>query len=138
MVRIKQTARMSTGGNQVPWKQLATKVSGKSTSAAGGEKKPHRLYRPTAIDLRELRRYQKNTEYLIRRLQFQRLVREIVKSVKMNIKFQVRAIEVLQEASEAYIVGLFEDTSLSSTSEKRVTILPKDIQLACRIRGERV
>uniref|UniRef100_A0A3B4DEK4 Core Histone H2A/H2B/H3 domain-containing protein n=1 Tax=Pygocentrus nattereri TaxID=42514 RepID=A0A3B4DEK4_PYGNA len=73
MARTKQTARKSTGG-KAPRKQLATKAARKSAPATGGVKKPHR-YRPGTVALREIRRYQKSTELLIRKLPFQRLVR---------------------------------------------------------------
>lgn len=102
----------------------------------GGVKKPHR-YRPGTVALREIRRYQKSTELLIRKLPFQRLVREIAQDFKTDLRFQSAAIGALQEASEAYLVGLFEDTNLCAIHAKRVTIMPKDIQLARRIRGER-
>ena len=103
----------------------------------GGEpKNPHR-YRPGTVALHEKRRYQKSTELLIRKLPFQRLVREIAQDYKTDLRFQSSAIMTLQEASEAYLVGLFEDTNLCAIHAKRVTIMPKDIQLARRIRGER-
>jgi histone H3 len=102
----------------------------------GGVKKPHR-YRPGTVALREIRRYQKSTELLIRKLPFQRLVREIAQEFKGDLRFQGSAVLALQEASEAYLVGLFEDTNLAAIHAKRVTIMPKDIQLARRIRGER-
>ena len=135
MARTKQTARKSTGG-KAPRKQLATKAARKSAPATGGVKKPHR-YRPGTVALREIRRYQKSTDLLIRKLPFQRLVREIAQDFKTDLRFQGSAILALQEASEAYLVGLFEDTNLCAIHAKRVTIMPKDIQLARRIRGER-
>ncbi|KAJ1695909.1 hypothetical protein LUZ63_012607 [Rhynchospora breviuscula] len=118
MARTKQTARKSTGG-KAPRKQLATKAARKSAPATGGVKKPHR-FRPGTVALREIRKYQKSTELLIRKL-----------------PFQSSAVAALQEAAEAYLVGLFEDTNLCAIHAKRVTIMPKDIQLARRIRGER-
>ncbi|KHJ88043.1 histone H3 family protein [Oesophagostomum dentatum] len=75
MARTKQTARKSTGG-KAPRKQLATKAARKSAPATGGVKKPHR-YRPGTVALREIRRYQKSTELLIRKLPFQRLPSEL-------------------------------------------------------------
>ena len=108
----------------------------KSAPATGGVKKPHR-YRPGTVALREIRRYQKSTELLIRKLPFQRLVREIAQDFKADLRFQSSAIGALQEASEAYLVGLFEDTNLAAIHAKRVTIMPKDVHLARRIRGER-
>ncbi|OVA04811.1 histone H3 [Macleaya cordata] len=130
-----QTARKSTGG-KAPRKQLATKAARKSAPATGGVKKPHR-FRPGTVALREIRKYQKSTELLIRKLPFQRLVREIAQDFKTDLRFQSSAVAALQEAAEAYLVGLFEDTNLCAIHAKRVTIMPKDIQLARRIRGER-
>ena len=135
MARTKQTARKSTGG-KAPRKQLATEAARKSAPGTGGIKKPHR-YRPGTVALREIRRYQKSTDLLIRKLPFQRLVREIAQDFKNDLRFQSTAILALQEASEAYLVSLFEDTNLCAIHAKRVTIMPKDIQLARRIRGER-
>ena len=126
-------------------KKTAAKVAKKSGMKApkGGVKKPHR-FRPGTVALKEIRRYQKSMELLIRKLPFQRLVWEISGDHKVitsplcgKVRFQSLAIKVLQEASEAYLVGLFEDTNLCAIHAKRVTIMPKDIQLARRIRGER-
>jgi histone H3 len=119
-----------------PRKQLATKASRKQAPFTGGIKKPHR-WRPGTVALREIRRYQKSTDLLIRKLPFQRLVREIAQSFKNDLRFQSTAILALQEAAEAYLVALFEDTNLCAIHAKRVTIMPRDIQLARRIRGER-
>ncbi|CAG0904866.1 unnamed protein product [Darwinula stevensoni] len=117
MARTKQTARKSTGG-KAPRKQLATKAARKSAPATGGVKKPHR-YRPGTVALREIRRYQKSTELLIRKLPFQRLVREIAQDFKTDLRFQGSAVMALQEASEAYLVSLFEDTNLCAIHAKR-------------------
>ncbi len=135
MARTKQTARKSTGG-KAPRKMLATKAARKSAPAPGGIKKPHR-YRPGTVALRESRKYQKSTEFLIRKAPFQRLVREITQGHKGDLRFQSSALGASQEASEAYLVGLFEDTNLCAIHAKRVTIMPKDIQLTRRIRRER-
>jgi len=97
----------------------------------------YNLYRPGAVALREIRRYQKSTELLIRKRPFQRLVREVAEDFKTGLRFQGAALLALQEASEAYLVGLFEDANLAAKHAKRVTVQPKDIQLARRIRGER-
>merc|ERR1712012_1378739 len=115
---------------------LRQKLHEKSAPATGGVKKPHR-YRPGTVALREIRRYQKSTELLLRKLPFQRLVREIAQDFKTDLRFQSSAVMALQEASEAYLVGLMEDTNLCAIHAKRVTIMPRDIQLARRIRGER-
>ncbi|PVD26289.1 hypothetical protein C0Q70_13959 [Pomacea canaliculata] len=104
----------------------------KSIPSTGGVKKPHR-YRPGTVALRVIRRYQKSTELLIRKLPFQRLVREIAQD-KIDLRFENSAIGALQVACEAYLVGLFEDTNLCAIHAKRVTIIPKDMQLARRFR----
>jgi len=135
MARTKQTARKSTGG-KAPRKQLATKAARKAAPATGGVKKPHR-FRPGTVALREIRKYQKSTDLLIRKLPFQRLVREIAQDFKSDLRFQGTALVALQEATEAYLVSLFEDTILCAIHAKRVTIIPKDIQLSRRLRGER-
>ena len=135
MARTKQTARVSTGG-KAPRKQLATKAARKSAPAPAGVKKPHR-YRPGTVALREIRRYQKSTDLLFRKQAFQRLVREICDDVTKEPKrFQASAMLALQESTESYLIGLKEDTNLCAIHAKRVTIMPKDIQLALRIRGD--
>ncbi|CAN6297642.1 unnamed protein product [Urochloa humidicola] len=120
MARTKQTARKYTGG-KAPRKQPAT----------GGMKKPHR-FRPGTVALHEIRKYQKSTELLICKLPFQRLVREIAQDFKIDLRFQSSAVAALQEAAEAYLVGLFEDTNLCAIHANRVTIMPKDIRTAER------
>ncbi|MCE5166456.1 5-hydroxytryptamine receptor 2A [Datura stramonium] len=136
MARTKQTAYKSTGVRLIIRKQPATNAARKSAPATGGERKPHR-FKPGTVALREIRKYQKSTELLIRKLPFQRLVKEIAQDFKTDLRFQGGAVAALQEAAEAYLVGLFEDTNLCAIHAKRVTIMPKDIQLARRIRGER-
>ena len=135
MARTKQTARKSTGG-KAPRKQLATKAAKKTASGGPAIKKPHR-FRPGTVALREIRRYQKSTELLLRKLPFQRLVREIAQDFKTDLRFQSSAVMALQEACEAYLVGVFEDTNLCAIHAKRVTIMTRDLQLAKRIRGDR-
>lgn len=136
MARTKQTARKSTGGKG-PRLSLATKAARKQAPIAGGVKKPHR-YRPGTVALREIRKLQKTTNLLIPRRPFQRLVKEVAQDYKTDLRFQSEAIECLREAAEAYLVGLFEDANLLAIHCKRVTIMRQDIQLARRIRGDRV
>jgi histone H3 len=138
MARTKQTARKNTAGvgGKAPRKQIGNKAARKSAPANSGVKKPHR-FKPGTVALREIRKYQKSTDLLIRKLPFQRLVREIASDFKSDLRFQSSAVLALQEASESYLVGLFEDTNLCAIHAKRVTIMPKDIQLAKRIRGEK-
>jgi len=127
MARTKQTA---------PRKQSAVKVA-KRTQPAGAVTKPHR-YRPGAVALREIRKYQKGTELLIRKLPFERLVREIAQDflTQTDLRFPSSAMLALQEAAEAYLIGLFMDINLIAIHAKRITVMPKDMLLARRIRGE--
>mmetsp|Transcript_2852 Transcript_2852/g.2927 ORF Transcript_2852/g.2927 Transcript_2852/m.2927 type:complete len:139 (+) Transcript_2852:543-959(+) len=138
MARTKLTARKQTQtAGKVPRKTpIGQKAAKKSTVATPGVKKTHR-FRPGTVALREIRRYQKSTELLVRKLPFQRLVREVAQDFKSDLRFQSSAVLALQEASESYMVGLFEDTNLCAIHAKRVTIMPKDMQLARRIRGEK-
>ena len=131
MARTKNTARKSTGG-KAPRKQLATKAARKSAPATGGVKKPHR-YRPGTVALREIRRYQKSFDLLLRKLPFQRVVREIAQDHKSELKFQGSSILAMQEAAEAMLVQRLEDTNYCAIHAKRVTIMPKDLQLVQRI-----
>ena len=126
-------------------KKAAARMAKKDGQKApkGGVKKCYR-YRPGTVALKQIRQYQKSIELLIRKLSFQHLVREIAGDSEIitsplcgKVRFQSAAIMALQEAAEAYLVGLFEDTNLCAIHAKRVTIMPKDIQLARRIRGER-
>ncbi|XP_030664512.1 uncharacterized protein LOC100600166 [Nomascus leucogenys] len=134
MARTKQTARKATAW-QAPRKPLATKAVGKRAPPTGGIKKPHR-YKPGTLALREIRKYQKSTQLLLRKLPFQRLVREIAQAISPDLRFQSAAIGALQEASEAYLVRLFEDTNLCAIHARRVTIMPRDMQLARRLHRE--
>lgn len=127
--------RKSVGGKQ-PRKSLAT-MAKHMAAPPGGVPKKQRRWRPGTVALREIRRYQQSTDLLIRKLPFQRLVREIAQNFSSDLRFQSSALVALQEASEAYLVSLFEDTNLCAIHAKRITIQPKDMQLARRIRGER-
>lgn len=90
-------------------------------------KRPHR-YRPGTVALREIRKYQKSSELLIRKQPFQRLVKELAQAFKTDLRFQSTALLALQEAAESYMVGLFEDTNLCAIHAKRVTIQPKGMR----------
>ena len=133
----KHLAHVDTGGKW-PRKQIATKAARKANPnhLPAGIKKPHR-YRPDTVALHEIHHYQKSTELLIRKLPFQRLMREITQDFKTDLQFAVQTMAALQEATEAYLVGLFEDANLCAIHAKRVTIMPRDIQLAKHIHGER-
>ena len=151
MAKFRKTPRRAEIGGKEPRRSLAVKQPrdhGKGVGRKGSKKKaghhkegekkkPHR-YRPGTVALREIRKYQKTTFLLIKKLPFSRLVREIVEEINgVSMRMQASAILALQEACEAYLIGLMEDTNLCALHAKRITIMPKDIQLARRIRGER-
>lgn len=103
------------------------------------EEKQQRKYRPGAKALQEIRHFQKTTRLLLPKLPFARLVKEVALKVcshDLTLRFQVLALKCLQEAAEAFLVQLFEDTVLCAIHAKRVTIMAKDMRLARRIRGE--
>ena len=136
MARIKQTSiKQSNITGKAPRKFSMKIAARKSIPIEMGIKRPRR-FRPGTVALSEIRKFQKTTELLIRKLPFQKIVREIAGEFKGDLRFQSQAILALQEATEAYVVGLFEDTNLFAIHAKRVTIMPKDMQLARRIRGE--
>ncbi|KAJ3169880.1 histone H3.3 [Geranomyces variabilis] len=132
---------MKSPGGKAPRKTLATKaptvtptVRRKLTLAPHLRKK--RRYKPGPVAFREIRRYQKTTQFLISKLPFQRLVREIAQTFKTDVRFQASALEMLQEAAEGYLIALFEDSNLLAIHAKRATLMCQDMQLTRRIRGE--
>ena len=149
MARIKrQTAKKSSSSwatalqQKLETKRGKGKGRGKKISEpSNGVKKRKFRYRPGQLALKEIRKLQKSTELMIPKVSIQRLIREIcmelLPSRADQFRFQSAALGALHEASEAYLVGLFEDTNLCAIHAKRVTIMPRDIHLARRIRGER-
>jgi histone H3 len=146
MARTKQTvAKKSTG--KAPRKNAAgvgadaKKKKNVEVAASAGEgaaeRKPHR-WRPGTVALREIRRYQKSTELLLRKLPFQRLVREVAQRTKPDQRFQASAIEAIQEASENFIVRLFQDGNLLALHASRVTVQAEDLRLANQLMTNRV
>jgi histone H3 len=138
MARTKQTARKTTGGKaprKMPLAAMTIRTRVPAVDVGAGKRRAHR-YRPGTVALREIRRFQQSSTLLIRKLPFQRLVREVAHEFMADLRFQSSAVLALQEAAEAYIVGLFEDTNLCAIHARRVTIMPKDMQLARRLRGE--
>ncbi|GAA5915373.1 hypothetical protein JCM5296_003695 [Sporobolomyces johnsonii] len=136
--------RKSVGGPSAAGKGPRKSTGGKSRAGdAPAAKKPHR-YRPGTVALREIRHYQKSTDLLLRRLPFARLVREIATDFfegdedgnAVGLRWQSSALLALQEATEAYLVHLFEDSNLCALHAKRVTIMQRDMQLVRRIRGD--
>ena len=121
--------------DDLKWLSSHPEVSGlgkapRSQVNVGTKKRKHQRYRPGTVALKEIRRFQKSTELLIQRMPFQRLVREIAQTYSSYLRFQSGAVLALQEAAEAYLVGLLEDSNLCAIHMKRVTIMPRDMQLA--------
>ena len=138
MARIKQTARKGIDGAASRMtkatKNIATKAPHKPPPQ---QQKKKRRFRPGTVALREIHRYQKSTNLLIRKAPFQWLIYEILRGISNDLRIQATAIKGLQEATEAYLVGLFEDSNLCAIHTKWITIMPRGIQLARRIHGER-
>ena len=146
MARVKETAG-KTRKKRYPSnkhvgldrRQAATAgFSGKQKKPSGSGLLRARRFRPGTVALMEIRKYQKSTDLLIRKLPFARLVREVASyftPLHVQMRWQAAALEALQEAAEAYLVGLFEDSNLCTIHAKRVTVMVRDIQLARRIRG---
>eukprot|EP01105_Mastigella_eilhardi_P020737 TRINITY_DN496_c0_g1_i1.p1 TRINITY_DN496_c0_g1~~TRINITY_DN496_c0_g1_i1.p1 ORF type:complete len:226 (-),score=68.77 TRINITY_DN496_c0_g1_i1:105-713(-) len=125
--RVHRTGEKSSGASMVK-KDLQ-----KASPHKGHPRK--RRFTPGAKAMCEIKKYQNMVDNLLPRLPFQRLVREIAQDYATDIRFHVSAMSALQEAAEAYIVGLFEDSYLCTIHGKRVTLMTKDLQLALRIRG---
>jgi histone H3 len=131
MSRTKQTAAKSGASKG------SAKKAKVSKSASGSSVKKTRRFRPGTVALREIHRYQRGTELLLRKAPFQRLVREISLVGKDGLRFQSAAVLAIQEATEAYMISLLADTNLCAIHTRRVTVMPKDLHLARRLRGER-
>jgi histone H3 len=134
MVRVKQRPVASFGKGAVR-QQMMRKIGAEKVPKVCSVSKNR--YRPGSRALRDIRKYQKSTELLIKKLPFQRLIRQIGQDFNIDLRFQSKALLALQEASEVYLVDLFEDTNLCAIHANRVTIMKKDMQLAQRIRGGR-
>lgn len=124
-------------------KSVVSKGKGKATSSTGGKLPPtqnqikKKRFRPGSQALKEIRRLQAQTESIVPRLPFQRLVREIARGCNQDIRFSAQGLIALQEATECYLTGILEDSYLCALHAKRVTLMAKDMQLARRMRGER-
>ncbi|CAM9206725.1 unnamed protein product [Discosporangium mesarthrocarpum] len=138
MARFKCTAKKRVGKSDPKSKIVSVT---RSTKGESSENKPStdakkKRRRPGIAALKEIRRYQNSTDLLVLKLPFQKLVREMAQALIPDIRFQSTAVVALQFAAEAFLVGLFEDTNLCAIHARRVTIMPRDIRLAQRLRGE--
>ena len=128
MARSKDTARK------------VGKVASKKTKSASGVKKTGGKkirFHPGTVAMRQIKKFQKSTNMLLRKAPFQRLVRELAGNYKDNLRFASSAVAAIQEATESYVVSLLSDTNLCAIHSRRVTIMPRDLHLARRLRGER-
>ncbi|BGO91133.1 hypothetical protein NBRC10512_005774 [Rhodotorula toruloides] len=131
------------GAGKGPRKSTGGKTRHGQPAAQPVQRKPRR-FRPGTRALQEIRHYQKGTDLLLRRLPFARLVREIAMEFLADdeegnapgLRWQSSALLALQEATEAYLIHLFEDSNLCALHAKRVTIMQRDMQLVRRIRGD--
>merc|ERR1712118_67756 len=122
---------------KAPRKALASKAARKSAGDIAGQKKTKR-FRPGTKALREIKKLQKTTDLLLRKLPFQRLVREIAHGCNTDLMFQGQALLAIQEASEMYMVGMFEDTNLAAIHGKRVTTSSVSSRPRCAHREPRI
>ena len=123
---LEQTASCARSRSPSPRRRNSPQV--------GGVKRPRKT-RPGVAALREIRKMQKSTNLLLRKMPFQRLVRELMADHESDMRFQATAVLAMQEAVEVYLVNLFTDANLCAIHSKRVTVMPKDMTLALRIRG---
>ena len=138
MPKTKTAAGKASKKMSVKGKSMKSKGIKKTAPAEGGMKdKAKRRYKPGTVALREIKRYQQSMSMMLPRASFQRLVRSITGAIDPDLRFQSQSLLALQEAAEAYIVSLFEDTNLCAIHAKRNTIQKKDMELARRIRGDR-
>ena len=134
MARTKRTARKDEVGKK---RSAFTKKQPRSqTGQTMAQQQLHR-YQPGMVALRDIWRYQKSTELLICKLPFQHLVRKILQGYGVGYRVTPAMMMALQEAAEAYLIQLLEDSNLCAIHTKHITIQPKDMQLARRIHGER-
>jgi histone H3 len=132
MSRVKQTTQNSTGGKPLHF-HLVTKAARQSAQKPIAVRKPH-CWRPGTVAAREVHKFQKTTNLLIRKAPFQHLVRKIaLKFGKSDLQMQSTAVLALQEAAEYFMVDVFNNTNLCTVHGKRVTIKLKDLVLACHI-----
>ena len=134
MARAKCTARKDEAGKK--WSTFAKKQPRSQADNPPAQHQPHR-YQPGTVALREIRKYKKSTDLLIHKLPFQCLVCEILQGLGVGFRVTPAMVMALQEAAEAYLVQLLEDSNLCAIHAKRITIQPKDIQQVRRIHGER-
>ena len=135
---LAKTTTVSKSAAKRGSKKASSSKSGGSSSQQGGASGTRKFrFRPGTVALRTIAKLQKSTDLLLRKAPFQRLVRGVATSQKEHLRWQSSAVMALQEATEAYVVGLLADANLCTLHAGRVTLFPRDVQLARRLRGER-
>ena len=132
-----QASKKKISSKVKPSMKAQSKAIKKVEQKSVAQKEVKRRFRPGTVALREIKKYQRETGQLIPRAPFQRLVREICSGIDNELRFQSQALVALQEAAEAYVTGLFEDTNLCCIHANRLTVMKKDMDLARRIRGDK-
>ena len=136
MPKQKNTASKVTASKAKPANKKSAPAKGGMKQTASQIERKKMRFKPGTVALREIKRYQKSTALLLPRAPFQRLVRNICANIDSDLRFQAQGLLALQEAAEAYIVGIFEDSNLCCLHANRVTVMKKDMELARRIRGD--
>lgn len=136
MARTKQTALKSIAG-KAPRKQLALKHERKAAGngmgageGGGGTTKKKRKWRSGTVAFRQIKKAQKSTELLIKKLPFKRLVREIAADFKDDARFTANAFVALQEGAEEFLVERLRDAQSIRSHHDKITLMPKDMDLA--------
>jgi histone H3 len=135
MARTKETG-VKSAKKTVAVKSGKKAVKSASGAKSSGVKRQHR-FRPGTVALRQIRKFQKGTDLLIRKAPFQRLLRECAQGQKDGLRWAASAVAAVQEASENMLIGVLSDANLCALHTRRVTAMPRDLQLARRLRGER-
>lgn len=137
MARTKSSS--SSGGKKIIGGRKSKTPQRRSAPVAGGAPRAKRRYRPGTLALKEIRKYQRSSDLLLRKLPFCRLVRQLCQDHFARpgevYRWRGEALEALQHAAEDYLVKLFEDANLCAIHSRRVTVMVRDIQLARRIKG---
>jgi histone H3 len=135
MARTKETG-VKSAKKTVAVKSGKKAVKSASGATSSGVKRTHR-FRPGTVALRQIKKFQRGTDLLIRKAPFQRLVREVAAGQKDGLRWAASAVAAVQESAEAHLIGLLADANLCALHTRRVTAMPRDLQLARRLRGER-
>ena len=137
----KKAVKGSVSKNSVATGSKASKqdkARKKTAAAEGGIKEKRKFrFRPGTVAIREIKKYQKATHFMLPKAPFQRFIRSISDGIDSQLRFQSAALLALQEAAESYLTGLFEDANLCAIHASRMTVMKKDLDLARRLRGER-